>query len=84
MAKEVPTLDTISGKVGLVPAVYLTIAPFKDHLVEVEPGEKDRTPALYKPTDVAGHNDKSTTQKKLNDKKEDSEKKEPTLDFDLS
>lgn len=86
MTKQVFTLDTNSGKTGWVPAVYLEIPQFKEHLVEVEEGTKDRNPALHKPTDAEGHVEKGGTQKKLNDKKDEAPTQPalPTLGSELS
>lgn len=46
-SKTVLTRNTISGKVGSVPASYLTHPVFKDQFVVVEEGAKDYIPELY-------------------------------------
>lgn len=48
MSNTVTALDTYSGKVAELPAVYLTIPAFAAHLVEVDPGTKSYDPLTYK------------------------------------
>lgn len=64
MTKQVTALDTISGQVALVPAIYLEDAYFGDHLVEVPEATKSYDPTKYKPTDAEGWRAKQTTQRK--------------------
>lgn len=48
MANTVFALNTASGKVAEVPAVYLTLPNLKDYLVEVPAGTKSYEPTKYK------------------------------------
>jgi len=48
MSNTVTALDTYSGKVAELPAVYLEIPAFAVHLVEVDPGTKSYDPLTYK------------------------------------
>lgn len=41
--------NTVSGKVGVVPAGYLDHPHFKNQYVPVEDGAKDFVPSLYTP-----------------------------------
>lgn len=62
--KQVTALDTISGRVAVVPAFYLGEAYFGDHLVEVPEGTKDYDPEFYKSTDAEGHRNKPVNKAK--------------------
>lgn len=72
MAKTVHALNTVSGIVGVVPAVYLKLPGLGDSLVEVPEGTKSYDPKFFKPTTAAGHQAKPTTQRK-DDKKDAAE-----------
>lgn len=77
--KSVHALNTISGKVGVVPESYLTSPAFADILVEVPDGTKDYDPEFWKPTTAKEHREKPTTRNKMTRKKEDVEDT-PALD----
>lgn len=87
MSKKVHALDTISGKVGIVPEIYLELPGFKDHLVLVDEDAKDHEPALYKPATAEEYTTRKSGRKineKLERVEEDSlEDTQPTLDSDL-
>lgn len=50
MAKQVHALNTASGQVGLVPAIYLELPGLKEFLVEVPEDTKSFEPTKFKPT----------------------------------
>lgn len=87
MSKKVHALDTISGKVGLVPETYLELPGFKEHLVLVDEDAKDHEPALYKSASADEYKSRKSG-RKINDqldRVEDDvlEDTQPTLDSDL-
>jgi len=49
MAKTVFALNTASGKVGEIPAVYLELPGLKEYLVEVPAGTKSYEPSKFQP-----------------------------------
>lgn len=64
MANTVSALNTVSGRVGRVPATYLTSPAFSKVLVEVPEGTKDYDPLFWKPTDADTHRAKPTYKRK--------------------
>lgn len=71
MSKKVRALDTISGKIAEVPASYLSLPQFREHLVEVDENEKEKAPGKFKPTDAETYKERKSEQKKMNEPKAD-------------
>lgn len=67
MTKMIHARDTISGKVGLVPAIYLTLPVLGDHLVEVDADAKDHEPKLHKPADAKEYTERRAVSRKMNE-----------------
>lgn len=88
MTKQINTLNTISGQVGLVPATYLNNPVLGRNLVEVPEGTKSYDPEFYQPTDREGDAAKPTRgRRKTTGVSEVVDEikvgDDPTLDFDL-
>ena len=66
MAELKFTRNTVSGKVGYVPADYLTHPVLGKTLEEVPEGTKSRLPEMHAETDVSG---KDVSGKQVRDKK---------------
>lgn len=69
MSKQVLARDTISGKVGMVPEIYLSLPGFADHLVAVDEGAKDFVPGMFKPEQVKERETRRRGGSKLNEPK---------------
>lgn len=75
-SKTVFTLNTLSGRVGVVPAIYLDDPQFGAYLVKVPEGTKDYDPEFFKPGTASEHVEKETSKRKaekLNDKRDKSD-----------
>jgi hypothetical protein len=83
MSKKIHALDTISGKVGLVPEAYLNLPVFKDHLVRVEEDQKDYEPEMHKPTSANEFNGRKNGKKVVAEEEPVLEDTQP-LDYDLT
>lgn len=71
--KTVTALNTVSGKVGVVPETYLTHPVLGKTLVEVEEGTKSYEPSLYRTTDKDGDAAKPTRGRRRNTVDEDTQ-----------
>lgn len=61
--QTVIALNTASGKVGPVPAHYLTHPVLGKTLVAVDADKKSYEPEMYTPTDAAGHGKKQSNKR---------------------
>lgn len=81
--KQVNTLNTVSGQVGLVPISYLTSPAFKDQLVEVPEGTKSYDPKFYKSTDAKGYAEKPVNKSRAEARLEAKDEEKATLAHDF-
>lgn len=81
--KTVHALNTVSGKVSVIPATFLDHPVFGKTLVEVPEGTKSYDPEFYKPTDAEGHALKATTKRKNKTEEEVTPDPQPALDLDI-